>query len=252
MGTVEKMAKDRQNGQPSKLSDSSEFDGYIERLKSVSNNMKKMKKTTDFNKADLIFLSGNEVSEDVIRKVHSKNIEKNVKLYTIMSTSELKEQAKTVGEFAYNKIAYTLGKPSSAFLTINARIGAGISKDSFRRFITSRCKELEQTNRFICPQRFTIASFDNLDKNQSYSVVGSGKDKSGFHGTTIQTATPCPSLPTSVDISVNIDSLSDDMVVDSSRGRSIPIDITTAITNPKDNIGLPSSIAENRFRLFFH
>lgn len=49
----------------------------------------------------------------MIRKVHSKNIEKNVKLYTIMSTSELKEQAKKVGEFAYDKIAYTLGKPSS-------------------------------------------------------------------------------------------------------------------------------------------
>ncbi|XP_052081054.1 uncharacterized protein LOC127719000 [Mytilus californianus] len=44
-----------------RLSDSSEFDNYIERLKSVSNNMKKMKTTTDFNKADLIFLSGNEV-----------------------------------------------------------------------------------------------------------------------------------------------------------------------------------------------
>ncbi|CAC5358990.1 unnamed protein product [Mytilus coruscus] len=94
---------------------------------------------------------------------------------------------------------------------------------------------------------FTIASFDNLDKNQSYSVVGSGKDKSGFHGTTIQTATPCPSLPTTVDISVNIDSFSDDMVVDSSRDRDIPINIITAITNPNDNIGLPSSIAENRF-----
>ncbi|CAC5388674.1 unnamed protein product [Mytilus coruscus] len=121
------------------------------------------------------------------------------------------------------------------------------SQDSLRRFITSRCKELEQTNRFISPHRFTIASFDNLDKNQSYSVVGSGKDKSGFHGTTIQTATSCPSLPTNVDISVNFDSFSDEMVVDSSRDRSIPVNIITAITNPNDNIGLPSSISENRF-----
>ncbi|CAC5415923.1 unnamed protein product [Mytilus coruscus] len=135
------------------------------------------------------------------------------------------------------------------------------------------CEKISRTKRFICisdctndlflqylkqelnfeaelnisEKMFTIASFDNLDKNQSYSVVGSGKDKSGFHGTTIQTATPCPSLPTTVDISVNIDSFSDEMVVDSSRDRSIPINIITAITNPNDNIGLPSSIAENRF-----
>jgi hypothetical protein len=31
-----------------------------------------------------------------------------------------------------------------------------------------------------------MASFDNLDKNQSYAMVGAGKDRSGFHGTTIQ------------------------------------------------------------------
>ncbi|CAC5358619.1 unnamed protein product [Mytilus coruscus] len=45
---------------------------------------------------------------------------------------------------------------------------------------------------------FVVASFDNLDKNQSYSVVGVGKDKSGFHGTTTQAVTPCPSLLTSI------------------------------------------------------
>jgi hypothetical protein len=28
--------------------------------------------------------------------------------------------------------------------------------------------------------------FDNLEKNQSYAMVGAGKDRSGFHGTTIQ------------------------------------------------------------------
>jgi hypothetical protein len=30
---------------------------------------------------------------------------------------------------------------SSLFLSINARIGAGISKDSLRRFITSSCHD---------------------------------------------------------------------------------------------------------------
>jgi hypothetical protein len=32
-----------------------------------------------------------------------------------------------------------------------------------------------------------------LDKNCSYSLVGAGKERSGFHGTTIQTVIPKPS-----------------------------------------------------------
>jgi hypothetical protein len=40
---------------------------------------------------------------------------------------------------------------------------------------------------------FTIASFDNLDKNCSYSLAGAGTERSGFHGTTIQTLIPKPS-----------------------------------------------------------
>jgi hypothetical protein len=38
-----------------------------------------------------------------------------------------------------------------------------------------------------------MASFDNLDKNQSYAMVGAGKDRSGFHGTTIQAVYSKPS-----------------------------------------------------------
>ena len=82
---------------------------------------------------------------------------------------------------------------SSTFLSLNARLGAGVSKDSLRRFITSRCSELEQKQRFITSNSFILANFDNLDKNQSYSIEGSGKDESGFHGTTIQAVVPCHS-----------------------------------------------------------
>ena len=82
---------------------------------------------------------------------------------------------------------------SSTFLSLNVRLGAGVSEDSLRRFITSRYSELEQKQRFITSNSFFLDSFDNLDKKQSYLIVGSGKDESGFHGTTIQAVVPCPS-----------------------------------------------------------
>ncbi|CAC5372949.1 unnamed protein product [Mytilus coruscus] len=66
---------------------------------------------------------------------------------------------------------------SSTFLSINARLGLGVSKDSLRRYITNRCGQLEQQQRFL---------------------TSDSKDKSGFHGTTIQAVTPCPSLLTSI------------------------------------------------------
>jgi hypothetical protein len=45
----------------------------------------------------------------------------------------------------------------------------------------------------IHSETFVMASFDNLDKNQNYAMVGAGKDKSGFHGTTIQAVYSKPS-----------------------------------------------------------
>ncbi|CAG2238273.1 unnamed protein product [Mytilus edulis] len=102
---------------------------------------------------------------------------------------------------------------SSTFLSINARLGLGVSKDSLRRYITKRCRQLEQQQRFLTSNSFVVASFDNLDKNQSYSVVGVGKDKSGFHGTTIQAVTPCPSLFTSISSSESCGTDLDDSVV---------------------------------------
>ncbi|CAG2230012.1 unnamed protein product [Mytilus edulis] len=102
---------------------------------------------------------------------------------------------------------------SSTFLSINARLGLGVSKDSLRRYITNRCRQLEQQQRFLTSNSFVVASFDNLDKNQSYSVVGVGKDKSGFQGTTIQAVTPCPSLLTSISSSESCGTDLDDSAV---------------------------------------
>jgi hypothetical protein len=65
--------------------------------------------------------------------------------------------------------------------------GAGFSKDSLWRFLSSRCHDLEQKQRHMMSNRFVIASFDNLDTHFGYSLVGAGKERSGFHGTTIQT-----------------------------------------------------------------
>ncbi|CAC5415614.1 unnamed protein product [Mytilus coruscus] len=64
----------------------------------------------------------------------------------------------------YTDIADKFSNSSSTFLSINARLGAGISKDSLRRYITNRCRELEQKQRYILSDSFIVASFDNLDK----------------------------------------------------------------------------------------
>ncbi|CAC5399272.1 unnamed protein product [Mytilus coruscus] len=81
---------------------------------------------------------------------------------------------------------------SSDLLTIDSILGAVISKDTLKRFITNRLMQLNRDN-VISSESFALASFDNLDKNQSYALAGSGKDKSGFHGTTIQAVIPNPS-----------------------------------------------------------
>jgi hypothetical protein len=48
--------------------------------------------------------------------------------------------------------------------------------------------DISEQNEVINSSSFAVASFDNLDKNQSYAKVVHGKDRSGFHGTTIQAA----------------------------------------------------------------
>ncbi|CAC5421244.1 unnamed protein product [Mytilus coruscus] len=79
-------------------------------------------------------------------------------------------------------------------------------------------------------ESFALASFDNLDKNQSYALVGSGKDKSGFHGTTIQAVIPKPS-----EKNEKLNTASDDYIQD--------ID-----SKPNNFIGEPSEIQSNKFQ----
>ena len=64
-------------------------------------------------------------------------------------------------------------------------MGAGVSKDTLKRYINNKCIQLNEHDD-IHSETFVMASFDNLDKNQSYAMIGAGKDRSGFHGTTIQ------------------------------------------------------------------
>ena len=61
------------------------------------------------------------------------------------------------------------GSSSTDLISIIARIGAGISKDSLSRFISSKCNDISEQNEVINSSSFTLASFDNLDNNQSYA-----------------------------------------------------------------------------------
>jgi hypothetical protein len=62
-------------------------------------------------------------------------------------------------------------------ISIIARIGAGISKvkDSMSRFISSKCNDISEQNDVINASSFAVASFDNLDKNQSYAKSSAWK-----------------------------------------------------------------------------
>ncbi|CAC5358523.1 unnamed protein product [Mytilus coruscus] len=139
---------------------------------------------------------------------------------------------------------------SSDLLTINSRLGARISKDTLKRFITNRVMQLNRDN-VISSESFALASFDNLDKNQSYALVGSGKDKSGFHGTTIQAVIPKPS-----EKNENLDIASHEHIektdhrkrIEMSSNRTLPSDIIKSLTEPNNLIGEPSEVKYNKFQ----
>jgi hypothetical protein len=83
---------------------------------------------------------------------------------------------------------------STSLLTINSRVGAGVSKDSHRRFVTRVCSSSAKLGAVPSTvfDSFTMVSFDNLDKNQTYASVFAGKERGGFHGTTVQVVQPMP------------------------------------------------------------
>ncbi|CAC5406554.1 unnamed protein product [Mytilus coruscus] len=136
---------------------------------------------------------------------------------------------------------------STELLAISNRLGATVSKESLKRFISSRCIQLDKEPNLLSSDSFTVASFDNLDKNQKYAIVGTGANKSGFHGTTIQAVTPKPSVkhdftyvPKPSEPSYSDQSASETSV--KSVSRSIPSDLIKALREPGDNIGEPSNI----------
>ena len=147
-------------------------------------------------------------------------------------------------------IADKYSSSSSDLMTINSRLGAGISKDTLKRFITNRVMQLNRDNS-ISSESFALASFDNLDKNQSYALVGSGKDKSGFHGTTIQAVIPRPS-----EKNEKLNTASDDYIeymdsskpVEMSSCRTLPSVIIKSLTEPNNFIGEPSESKSNKFQ----
>ncbi|CAG2204250.1 BCL6 [Mytilus edulis] len=55
---------------------------------------------------------------------------------------------------------------STELFAISNRLGATVSKESFRRFISSRCIQLDKEPNLLSSDSFTVASFDNFDKNQ--------------------------------------------------------------------------------------
>jgi hypothetical protein len=46
-----------------------------------------------------------------------------------------------------------------------------VSKDTLKRYINNKCIQLNEHDD-IHSETFVMASFDNLDKNQSYAMVG--------------------------------------------------------------------------------
>ena len=97
---------------------------------------------------------------------------------------------------------------------------------------------------------FTIVSFDNLDKNFSNAAVTAGKDRSGFHGTTVQIVEPLPlsqydTVNHVPDISTSNGSIEE--VSKRSRSRTIASDIIEAVYNPPSVVKVSSICRQNRF-----
>ncbi|CAC5409411.1 KRAB [Mytilus coruscus] len=60
---------------------------------------------------------------------------------------------------------------STELLAISNRLGATVSKESLKRLISSRCIQLDKEPNLLSSDSFTVASFDNLDKNQKEKVA---------------------------------------------------------------------------------
>jgi hypothetical protein len=74
-------------------------------------------------------------------------------------------------------------------------------------------------------------------------IVGSGKDESGFHGTTIQAVVPCPS--SHIHTPFTMDSVSIETKI--TRDRSLSSDIVQPLVNQKNKIDPPTIYQGNKF-----
>ncbi|CAC5366985.1 unnamed protein product [Mytilus coruscus] len=99
---------------------------------------------------------------------------------------------------------------------------------------------------------FRICSTDN--EEIAYSVVCAGKDRSGFHGTTIQTVVPKPSQKINIFDDSHLishlnqtDNKHDISEVKNSRDRKLEKDIIRKLVNPEDKSGLPPVKKQNKF-----
>ena len=83
---------------------------------------------------------------------------------------------------------------SSEVMRVLARVGATAGVDSYKRYQkTIIDKKLELgMNREIPHAKFSIATVDNIDKNEPGKRIYCGDQSRGFHGTFIQSITPKP------------------------------------------------------------
>ncbi len=84
---------------------------------------------------------------------------------------------------------------SALLIKILNRLGVCSSADTLARFIQYKVTSLEQQPiPFSDPESHTVVSIDNIDTMHPYARNNMGKQKSSWHGTSIQVVQPMPSI----------------------------------------------------------
>ena len=84
---------------------------------------------------------------------------------------------------------------SGLLIKLLNQLGVCASADTLSRFIQYKASTFSK-NKLKClnPESFTIVSADNIDFMHSFAQVFCGRQKSSWHGTTVQATQPLPSL----------------------------------------------------------
>lgn len=95
------------------MAETPEFQAFIDKLQLRDENVGTGNKSRiyavrEVQAANCVYLGEDEVNEDIMRKVHSKNIAHSIPRYTIMSFSPLEDATQRVGEFSYTKLAVSI------------------------------------------------------------------------------------------------------------------------------------------------